>query len=265
MNNEILFGIGGGILSYQLGIVKFITENCDLKNLRNNYYFGGASAGAISSLVLCCVVHNIYSVDYWFNNIYLDFLQKITQSKSGAWFKIDKIIPKVIEKSYFIIKSKQKSISFLNNRYHLSVTEFPSFQKKIIDNFSDCNQLIKWIMISCNAPLLNKKLSVNLEGKNYGDGIFNNQVPNRFENSQKTYFTIIEQSKNNCETINIKKWGNLSYLDIWIWGDINHAKKLYFQGYQDAVKYKNLILSKINNLKIKIFYEKLLNSKKKTH
>lgn len=262
MKNEILFGIGGGTLSYQLGIVKFITENCNLKYLRDNFYFGGASAGAISSLILCCVVHNIYSVDYWFNNIYLELLQKINKSKNGALFKIDKLIPEIIKKSYFIIKSKQSSISFLNNRYHLSVTEFPSFHKKIIDNFVDCNQLIKWITISCYAPFLNTNVSFRVEEKHYGDGIFNNQLPNKFEDSHKIYFTLIEHKKKNCQNINIKKWGNLTYFDIWMWGDISYAKKLYFQGFQDAQNNKNLFFPNINYLKVNIFYERLLNSKK---
>lgn len=259
MTNEILFGVGGGILSYQLGIVKFIAETSNLKYLRDNFYFGGASAGAISSLILCIVVHNVYSVDYWFNNVYLEVLQKINQSKYGAWFNIENIIPKIIKKLYNIISNKKLTRHFLNNKYHLSVTEFPYFNKKIIHSFTNCDELIKWITISCYAPLLNKKLSVQLGDKHYGDGIFNNQMPNRFEDSQKLYFTIIEHNNKNCQIINIREWGNLSYLDLWMWGDINHSKKLYFQGFQDAKKHRDLIL--FNNCKINLFYEKLLSSK----
>ena len=56
--------------------------------------------------------------------------------------------------------------------------------------------------------------------------------------------------------------GSLNRSDLWLWGNIDLAKKLYFNGYQDCFKnyeqLKNNIL--FENSKLNLFYSKLFNN-----
>lgn len=259
MKREIIFGIGGGIVCYQLGICKFLIENFDNNFLRENYYFGGASAGSISSLILCSVLHGVDSIDIWFNNLILKLILRISKLKTGALFKLNNLIPDIIDEGYQKILQNNKNNLFLNDKYHLVVSQFPKLNKKVIHNFGCSKQLVDGLSASCNAPLLNKNIFIDLNSSFCTDGIFCNKIPSRYNESQKIYFSIFDQKEKNCKTINIFKWGTLNLSDLWLWGDIDLAKKLYFNGYQDC--YNNFDLLKrhilFENSKLNIFYSKL--------
>ncbi len=262
MKREIIFGIGGGIVSYQLGICKFLVENFDNNYLKDNFFFGGASAGSISSLILCAVLHDIDSIDIWFNNLILKLILKVSKEKTGALFKLNNLIPDIIKEGYHKIIKNSKNNLFLNDKYHVVVSEFPVLNKKLLYNFKSSQQLIDALSASCNAPLLNKNLFINFNSSYCTDGIFCNKIPSRFNDSQKIYFSIFNQNEDNCKTINIFNWGSLNLSDLWLWGNIDLAKKLYFNGYQDCFKNYEILKSNIllENSKLNLFYSKLFNS-----
>ena len=134
MKREIIFGIGGGIVSYQLGICKFLVENFDNNYLKDNF-FRGASAGSISSLILCAVLYDIDSIDIWFNNLILKLILKVSK-ETGALFKLNNLIPDIINEGYHKIIKNSKNNLFLNDKYHVVVSELPVLNKKLIYNLN---------------------------------------------------------------------------------------------------------------------------------
>lgn len=262
MKKEIIFGIGGGMVSYQLGIVKFMIEAFDKNYLKENFYFGGASAGSISSLILCAVINDIDSVDEWFNNFILKLVMIISKRPTGVLFKLNNLIYDIINVGYQKFNSQEKSMKFLNDKYHVVVTKLPSRKKKILTKFNHSKKFIDALSASCNAPIMTNKLYIRCDSDYCTDGIFCNQIPYRFEDSQKVYFSIFDQKLANCKTFNILKWGNLSLSNLWLWGNIENAKKLYFDGYNDCVKNKQMLIYHImsNKTKINLFFSKLVNN-----
>lgn len=261
MSREIIFGIGGGIVCYQLGIAKFMVEHFSTEYLKENFVFGGASAGSITSLILCSVVHGVGTVDEWFNSFVLEIVQKISQSKTGALFKLNELIPETISKGYNLIINNTNYPTFLNNRFHISVTQLPTLEKKNITMIKTEEDLVQGLTASCYAPLLNKGFYYNYKDTICSDGVYCNKIPSRYENSQKVYFSLFNQKEQNCETINIYRWGSISLSDMWLWGDIDKSKKLFFKGYLDSKKYIHIFEKNIlkNTLKINFFYEYLIN------
>jgi hypothetical protein len=266
---EIIFGIGGGSVCYQLGIAKYIIENYDNNYLKNDFYYGGASAGSITSLIMCSVLHGANTVDKWFNEIVIKIINEISAHDTGILFKMNKIIDKHISSSYEEIIKKTSSIynDFLNDKYHFMVSEIPFIKKKIINSscIKNKHDLVNGVSSSCNAPLMTNKIFKIYNNSLCTDGVFCNKVPSRFTESKKIYFSIINQSDNNCHLINLRDWGTLSITDLWLWGNINLCKNLYHQGYTDATKNKNQISRYILNNNINIFYEKLLNQYNKKY
>ncbi len=245
MKKEILFGVGGGIVCYQMGIVKWILENIDRNYLKQECLFGGASAGSVSSFFLVCCLFDIKNVDSWFNEIILKLFSKIKKSSTGAFLKINKMVEQVgkdIKKSIY----KHQDISFLNGIYHILVTKFPELKKKIINQFLIYDDFIQAIISSCYAPLISQGLCHKYQQEWYSDGAYCASVPSLNFDSPKVYFSCFNQQEINCHTINIFQWGTVSIKDIWMWGDLCWCKYLFSRGYQDSHRNKLELFSKIN-------------------
>jgi len=269
MKKEILFSVGGGIVCYQMGIIKWILENIDQNYLRQECIFGGASAGSVASFFLVCCLHGIGDIDSWFNEIILKLFNKIKKSKTGALFKINKMVAQVgkdIEKRI----TRHQDISFLNNKYHILVTKIPEMKKKIITQFNYYDDFIQAIITSCYAPLISHGFCYKYKNDWCSDGIYCYQIPSRDYQSSKVYFSFFNQQENNCHTINICNWKSVSLKDVWMWSDLNWCKRLYYLGYMDSNKHKQEIISSICPIQSPLtdFYNQLLldlkNQKKDT-
>lgn len=263
MKTEILFSAGGGIVCYQMGIIKWILENIDHDYLRQKCQFGGASAGSVSSFFLVCCLYGIEDIDIWFNEIILKLFNKIKKSKTGAFFKINKMVAEIgqdIEKKI----TQNHHISFLNDIYHIQVTKVPEFKKKIINQFDKYEDFIQGIITSCFAPLISNGFAHKYKQNWYSDGIYCFQVPSKNYQSSKVYFCFSDQTESNCHTIDITQWKTLSLKDIWMWGDLHWCKQLYNKGYLDSQKNRYEIISKINPSQCPLndFCQQLLNENK---
>ena len=237
MKKEILFGVGGGVVCYQMGIIKWILENIDKNYLRQECLFGGASAGSVSSFFLVCCLFNIGDIDNWFNEIILKLFMKVKKSKTGAWLKINKMVSEVGKDIQKIIY-KQRDITFLNGIYHILVTKIPELKKKIIKNFYNFSDFIEAIISSCYALLISNGFCHKYKQEWYSDGAYCGQVPSQYINSPKVYFSCFNHQETNCHTLNIYQWKTISIKDIWMWGDLEWCKFLFVRGYQDSFKNK---------------------------
>lgn len=240
MKTEILFGVGGGIIAYQMGIAKWILENIDNNFLREKCIFGGASAGSITSFFLVCSLYGIDTIDIWFNEVILKLITEIKNNRLGALFVISNLVKKIglsIEKKII----KHYPIHFLNNKYHLIITKFPEREKKIISTFSCYNEFIEGLITSCFAPFISNGIFKKYENVWCGDGAYCFKVPSKDINNLKVYFNYGFQTEEKCDTINISKWNNFNLNDVWMWGDLNWCQKLFHYGYQESICNKELI------------------------
>ena len=66
MKKEI-FSVGGGIVCYQMGIIKWILENIDQVIFDKNVFLEELSWISSVILLVCCL-HGIGNIDSWFRN-----------------------------------------------------------------------------------------------------------------------------------------------------------------------------------------------------
>jgi len=213
---------GSGMNSiYQAGVASYIQDNYDIDNV---ILLGNSGGSIISSLL---------RINYPMNNFIYDAHKEITIAKSTY---LKHIHMSNINYEYMKNIFKDTNIDKINNKLYISITT-PKFKNQLINTFTDVENLIDIISVSCWIPLFFNKLPFYKYNNKYCygfDGGFTNNTPIIDTNT-----LIITPYNNKYENPTIN--GNLSKISSLYLYDYNELHKIFKKGYYDALLNNNII------------------------
>jgi hypothetical protein len=216
-NKKIISISPGGIKGfYSLGILAYIKENYNL----DNYVFSGASAGAWNSLVMC---YN-KNTNEFINDIFDDKINKIKSLSSMQQYIKDKLL------------NKYKPENFDLNRIYIGVTTYSNHElsTSIYHNFKELSDVIDCCVASSHIPLITGKILYKYKNIYSFDGGLSTYP---YLCNEKTVLHITHSMWKNSSFI--EKIRNYLMLPFYIIPCIHNYKQLYYDGYNDALKYKH--------------------------
>lgn len=90
---EIIFGGGGPLMGYQIGIAQAIWERLEHAPLRDGCAFRGGSSGSFAALFLMLSVHGHRSPEEWYQNYARKGYELSDDNKLGALGTSDTLYP----------------------------------------------------------------------------------------------------------------------------------------------------------------------------
>jgi len=152
MDSNLCFSFGSCdiLFPYQLGIAKKLF---DTLNYKLDYYtFAGSSHGIIAATLLSLKIDPELFANYYFSQYY-------SKSPISA---LNNILDNINNEELIIKK--------MHKRCSISVTKLPFYEKVNINEFTNLQDLKKWLEATCNLRILNKLLPTTINSYLYVDG-----------------------------------------------------------------------------------------------
>jgi len=213
IKKQLVFAGCGGMYHYILGIASVIQKNFVLGP---EIIISCSSAGCFPALLLILDM----DIDKMFESWNVPFLQEVYSLRLGALFHWNNIVRK-----WTLPKLDDTAFERANSRLYCSLTSFPDFNNHIITDWKSNQDLVDGIMASGFIPLFDIcKLTATFRNRRFLDGSITNSSPVPFNNIKSF-------------TIKYNMWRQIETNWLWIWSDINWARKLYELGKEDAMKH----------------------------
>jgi hypothetical protein len=238
---EVLFSGGGSLVCYQLGIAEMLYQNYSVELCKEDYYFGGSSAGAITAGFLTASLQGFSTPKKWYKRTVRKYFKRNQSKTLGGLFTTSNVVWEMGATFYDSCKLPDKAL--LNDRYHAVVTTLPWLRKKVVSSFNNRADFGDCIKSTTLLPLLNP-LPFTRCGNNLSlDGVFNLNVPTRSNDSELIFFDSLNVHKvpqnKQYTRFDLSEWRIFPITHMWVWGNTDWADKLFNWGYSDAMVHKN--------------------------
>lgn len=210
---HLFMGGSGGYYSYYLGVASVLQRNFNLDNV----VFSGVSGGAMVNLFLALNK----DIDSVFNDWNVPVLHKVSQFKFGALFNWNQVMLDHFHK--FVEEDAHLKVK---NKYYVYTSEFYYFKKwqnRMIDNWTNNEELGKAILASCQIPFL------------FGGELYTIYRNERFVDGCFTY-TPEMNNHQHMPTIKIyaNSWRPYKTTWLWCWTSVEWHQKIFKWGQEDA-------------------------------
>jgi hypothetical protein len=230
---QLFFDQGGGYCVYYLGICYYIQENYSRETL-DNIIYATSSAGTLSCFFLCENININIGFNKWIENVFNDdnnIIMRKMYKESSLILKNTTLDKKEVRKNFYPLTFNLNIIfpflSYLSFSYEFDNKE--EFCKTCIASYS-----IPFLLLPIKETIFNLNHHSKWYIKSFDGGSFF-----LFLN----YFFDLEQILpygNNIKTSCIRPntFRNFNISNIFMYNDIEHTERLFKEGYNDCVLYK---------------------------
>ena len=132
---EIIFGGGGPLMGYQIGIAQAIWEELDHAMMRREVAFRGGSSGSFAALFLMLSVHGHRSPKEWYFSCARPGYELGDLNCFGPLGKLAALVQKTGED---IFTECGGAKVFAEGQVEMDITELPTFTKHSFSVFTRC-------------------------------------------------------------------------------------------------------------------------------
>lgn len=224
---KIIFGGGGGYVTYYMGIAKYLQENYDLTNTQ----FIGSSAGIVPAFLLSID----YNIDDAFNNWFIPWMN---EAKTGGYFLHNNIISRDFFNSmkpifYKLFNKDTYFDRIKNNKLSICLTDI-TLKKKLINNWDNTDDLFECMCVSCSLPFVfDNKATTNYKGNEYFDGSF---VDREYLTNDSDVYINLTTFRDTLKDWQCVLSAGLLMLNL---ADSKFSRYYYDEGYENAKNNKS--------------------------